>query len=291
MDKLKTKYKTEDEVPTEYAALYEEKDGAWILTGIEGANDADALSRVAKQRDKEKARAETAETKLKAFAKLGDKDPEELLALADENAELKAKIEAGGETGKAGAEATQKLIDAAVLRATGPLQRKLDAAAAESTNYKTQAEQLSGQMKRSKLESELQKAGNTAKLRPEAMADLLRYADVFEVGDDGKVVTRDNVGFPPGIEPDVWLSDRKSDRAHWWPDAVGGGSKGSAGGGPTGNNPFNPKAPNMTEAGKLMGSDASKAEQMARAAGFASAKAGIDSLAKAIAAPAKQQQG
>ncbi|WP_044156040.1 hypothetical protein [Escherichia coli] len=90
---------------------------------------------------------------------------------------------------------------------------------------------------------------------------------VFEVGEDGSVVTKDGVGVTPGLKPEAWLSDMKERRPHWWPAWQGAGSRGGRGGPGGGDNRFTAGAWGVTEQGKIASADPAKAERLAKAAG------------------------
>jgi hypothetical protein len=70
-----------------------------------------------------------------------------------------------------------------------------------------------------------------------------------------------------GIEPEAWLTDLQTKRAHWWGPSSGGGAGGNRGGVDTSNNPFSHEHWNMTEQGKLVRENRAKAEQLAKLAG------------------------
>jgi hypothetical protein len=194
--------------------------------------------------------------------------------------ELRAQVEAGG-AGK-NEEAIQKRIDAAVAREVNPLKRDLDKHKGEADTYKTQAAELSGQIRKSSLESELNKHAVKSKVKPEAVPDILRYQDVFEQDEvTKKWVTKDGVGMTPGLDMETWFDERKSDRA-WWPESTGGGARGSNGGNAISGNPFAKGAGNLTKASELMTSDPAKADQYARAAGYASAEAAAIDMASQV---------
>jgi hypothetical protein len=102
------------------------------------------------------------------------------------------------------------------------------------------------------------------------LEDALEVAGrMFEVDEDGKVVTKDEVGVTPGIDAVVWLTEMQNKRPHWWGTTSGGGSRGNNGnnGTTTGNNPFTREHWNMTEQGKLVKTNRARAEQLARSAG------------------------
>lgn len=284
---LKSKYDSITDVPENFRELFEEKDGKALLKrdAIEGVKTQGDIDRVQDTLKKERKAREEAEKKAKAFERIGDRDPEELLALADENAELKAKLEAGGD--KKSDDAVQKLIDAAVARAKGPLERDLAKFKGEAETFRKQADELSGTIKRSKLESELTRAATAIKVRGEAIDDVLRYQDLFEVTEDGQVVTKSDVkGVSAGLDPQGWLAEMQQSKPHWWPDSSGGGARGGNGAGAVnGHNPFAKGAANLTKASQLMRSDPGKAEAYAKAAGYASTSAAIAAMATAAANP------
>lgn len=115
----------------------------------------------------------------------------------------------------------------------------------------------------------LTKAARDAKVVDSAMDDIELYGDrIFEVQEDGSVVTRDNVGVTPGLSPKAWLEDMQSKRPHWWGPTTGGGAGGNRNG-PNGSGP-NPWAHdtwNMTEQGAILKADRKRAEQLAKQAG------------------------
>lgn len=278
MAKLKIQYDNETDIPEAHKELFEERDGKWTLTGVEGLKTDRDVQNVKAALDKERKRASDLEGKLKKFSAFEDKDPDEVLKMLEEIDELRTRADAGGKdkdsTAKELGETKTK------LRKAEDALKKLQA---DADKYKTEAETLGKTMKRSKLEAELTKHANALKVRSEAVADVLRYQDVFELDDDGKVRTRDNVGVTPGLSVEEWLAEQKTARPHWWPDSVGGGAGGSRPGGGGGENPFNPKAPNLTKIGQLMATDKARADQLARAAGHASSDAAVKSLAQTSA--------
>jgi hypothetical protein len=98
---------------------------------------------------------------------------------------------------------------------------------------------------------------------------LLLSDRVFEVEEGtNRVVTKDNVGVTPGIDPSVWFTDIQKTRPHWWGPSQGGGAGGNRGGaGDTSVNPFSHANWNLTEQGRLVQADRAKADQLAKAAG------------------------
>lgn len=263
--KLKAIYKSEDEIPEEFRALYEERDGQWELTGVEGVRtDADVL-RLQAALKKERELHKAAKLRLTAF---GDRTPEQIEELEDQITELQA---AGG--GAANDEAIEQRIAARVARERKDLDKQLKEARDEAERLRAAHIELSARDFRRSLRDEL--AATTAgdkgvPIVPEALADAELLAErLFERNEDGKFVTRDGVGVEPGQTVREWLADivASNRRPHWvrgsqGAGATGGGSKSS---GPV-NNPFADKTWNATEASILVSKNPQLAIKLAKAA-------------------------
>jgi hypothetical protein len=283
MATIKVQYDSMDEVPTEHAALYTERDGKAFLTGVEGLRTDADLNAIKAAAAKERTRSREL---LARAAKLGDRDPEELLRQADEAKDLKAELEeirsAGVPSMGAAEDAIAKRVSAALAREVNPLKREMDKIKAERDAAQAAAESYATTIRTSTLRSELTRAAVEAKVRGEALDDVLMYQSIFEVGDDGKPVTRDGVGVTPGLSPSVWITEMKEKRAHWWPEATGGGARGSGGGASSGTNPFKRETFNLAQCGDIAGRDPAKAEQLARLAGHASVAAAMAAAGRAV---------
>lgn len=283
--KLRAMYTDENEIPSGFRELYEEQDGKFVLRrdAIEGVKTQADLDRVNDTLKKERKARADAESKLKRFEALGDRDPDELLRTLDEVESLRTQVGAGDAKSE---EAIQKRIAAEVAKATNPLQRELDKFKGEAETHRKRADELDGRIRRSTLEAELTKAATGLKVRGEALEDILRYQDLFEVADDGRVITKAELkGVSAGLDPQGWLSERRQDRPHWWPDSVGGGATGGSGGPNQSGNPFAKTSPNLTKASQLIQADRSKAEAYARAAGFPTPEAAVQAMAVAATSP------
>lgn len=280
MSILKTQYENETDIPAGYSELFTEQNGKWLITGIEGMKTIADVNAVTVVNQKLRKQISDLEAKSKKLEKLGDKDIDQLVTAAAEAEELRARVEEleaeGGKGAKPGdEEVIQRRIETAVKKATGPLQRQLveaqntiAAAKKEAEEHKTTATNLDGKIRRSTIEGEITRAAVAANVEKASLRDVLMYRDIFEVNEEGKVTTRDGVGVTPGLDPASWLSERRSD-SNWWPPSVGGGARGGDGR-PLGDNPFDKKNPNVSKAMQLEATDAAKALQLARAAGYAS---------------------
>lgn len=259
--KLKPSYETQEDIPEPLRDHYAEIGGKWLLQ-VEGVSNIESVDATLR---KERQRAKAAEDKAREIesklSQLGDKDLADVLKELDEIDELRAQLEAGGGKDE---DAIAKRVDAAVKRATGPLERQLSQLKKERDDATSKADELSTTLTRGKVETTLREAANKAKVRPEAVPDILLHGSNFEVADDGQVVHKETQQ-----TPEVYLTALKDDRPHWWPDTVGAGSRGNNGSGATGgNNPFDLKSPNIDAAMTMMTSDPAKAKQLMSMAGF-----------------------
>lgn len=161
-----------------------------------------------------------------------------------------------------------KLVEARLAAKVAPIEREL-------TTTKTALAAATGEIQAFKTEKttrQLQDAARSAaakvKVLDTATDDVLMLAErMLEVDAAGNVVTKDNVGVTPGVSAEVWLSDMQTKRPHWWPASGGGGAGGASGGGGGGANPFAYDTWNLTEQGRILMANPTKAEQLAKAAG------------------------
>lgn len=268
---LEALYEKQDDIPAPFRDLYSEKAGKWELTGIKGLKtEADVLrlqqSLHAAQNDNKalKAVAKTWE----AFGK-----PDELQAKLDRIEELEIFAKGKGLDDTKLEELVGKRLEAGIKTKTGPLERQVRQLTEELSAVKGENESLKTDRKTRTIRDQIREAAlsKDVGIRSEALDDALLFGDrVFELTDDGKVVTRDNVGVTPGLDPKQWLQDLRDKRPHWWPESVGGGSRGTRGGAPSSgaDNPWSAEGWNMTRQGAyLREHGAEKAGKMAEAAG------------------------
>lgn len=265
---LKTVYDDEADVPEQYRDLFTETEGKWNLTGIEGLKTQVDIDKLNEANRKERKDHKDTKEKLKEFEGV---DLEAIAATQTELDETKAKLEAG-----AGEEFDQEKFDAAVDKLatsraatqSAPLQRDLDKMTAERDTLLGENDGFKTQNTARTITDAVRKASVVSKVIDTAMDDVLMLSErVFQVEEDGTVLTRDEVGVTPGIAPDIWLSEMQEKRPHWWPASTGGGANGSGEGSGFTNNPWSAEHWNMTEQGKLVVGDRNRAERMAKAAG------------------------
>ncbi len=256
---LKAVLDTLEGVEDHFHGLYTERNGKFELTGIEGVKtqaDVDRLqTALTKERNDHKGLREK-------FAPLSNFDITEVVAKLDRFGELeeaaKGKLDDAKIDEIVGKRITSKL--APVERERENLKGQLGEALKTIESYQTKETQRT-------ISDKVREAATGAKILSEAFDDALLLAErVFELTEDGRVVTKDNVGVTPGIDPSVWFTELQTKRPHWWGPSVGGGGRGSqTPGGAT--NPWSHDNWNLTEQGKVLTANRARAEQLAKAAG------------------------
>ena len=256
-----------DDVDEKYKDLYTEVNGKFEITGIE---DVTLLTPVKKLKDENGARRiseRKAKEALTPFTTLlGDRKLEEVQAMLDRYPELEAAAEGKLDDGKINGIVNARLKThlAPLERENGQLKTQLGA------QHKTIEGYVTKERTRTIHDSVREAISKQQGFQPTAVEDALMHAErMLEVNEDGKVVTRDEVGVTPGIDAIVWLTEMQTKRPHWWGTTSGGGSRGNngSGGSPSGNNPFTREHWNMTEQGRLVRTNRARAEQMAKSAG------------------------
>lgn len=246
-------------VPEALHAFYVEKDGKFELQviGVPAQGDLDSVRNLL---TKEKALHKTLQERVKL---LGDHRIEDIPAMLDRIPELEAT------QGQIDDDKINTIVETRIKARLGPIEREnKELKAAAETKDKTISEFEAKDRTRT-IHDKVREDATKAKVLPEAIEDALLLADrIFEVDDAGRVVTKDNVGVTPGIEPSVWFTDVQKTRPHWWGPSAGGGAGGNrGGGGDATTNPFTHENWNLTAQGALVNSDRAKAEQLAKAAG------------------------
>ena len=262
MDKLKLQLDSLDDLPEEFHPLYTEKDGKFDLTGVVGMKtqaDVDYVKDIlTKERDSHK---ET-KGKLAIFSDL-NLTSEELHAKLDRFDELELAAADKIDDAK-----IDEMVEKRLLSKLAPIERERDNAIKERDDGAVLITGFETKDRNRSIDDLVREAATKSKVVETAIADVLTIGrNMFEIDDTGAIVTKDNVGVTPGVDPATWLSDMQQTRPHWWPESQGGGAKGSGGTGAGGNNPFSAANWNMTEQGKMVTSNPTQAENMAKAAG------------------------
>lgn len=257
---LKAVVDTLEGIPDHFHELYVERNGKYEISGIEGIKTQADVDRLQTALTKERNDHKGVKDK---FAPLANFDVTEVLSKLDRYGELeeaaKGKLDDTKIDEIVGKRITSKL--APVERERDTFKGQLAEALNKITEYQTKETQRT-------ISDKVREAAVSSKLLPEAFEDALLLAErVFEVSEDGRVVTKDNVGITPGIDATVWLTEMQTKRPHWWGPSVGGGARGNGipqGGGV---NPWSAEGWNLTEQGKVLTSNRGRAEQLAKSAG------------------------
>lgn len=255
----------DESLRSEYREVIDPKTKAKVYAlDIEGGIEAHPGARKIKDELASRRISETkAKEQLAPFLALGD--PSEVQARLDRIPELEAAADGKLDEGKINA-----IVEGRLRTKIAPIERERDQLKAQVVEKDGVIQQYTAKERTTKVSSAVTKAARESKVVDSAVEDVELLADrVFEVQDDGSVVTKDNVGVTPGLTPKQWLEDMQSKRPHWWGPSGGGGAGGNRNGanGGAGPNPFSHEHWNVTEQGTLLRADRAKAERLAKAAG------------------------
>ena len=249
-------YDKEDDVPDAHKELYTERDGKWVLTGVEGGGY-DNINRVTEALRKEKNDHKATKDK---YSKLNGKDIDQLLERDSEYEELKLRAESKD----LDEEKLEQMVGIRVKQKMAPLERENTELKSKLATSEGEVNTLRGEKTSNTIKSHIRKAASKLKVTDTALEDIEILGErLFEIDDTGRVVAKDNVGVTPGIDVEMWLGDQREKRPHWFPGNVGGGAGGGRGGAGGGVNPWSHDGWNLTEQGKIIKEDRSKAERMA----------------------------
>lgn len=252
---LKYKFKSREEIPTEHANFYVERDGVWVL-------DADGVV--------EKARLDEFRSTNVALAKERDElkqrfegiDPDEVRKLAEE----KRKLEEAQQV-KAGE--VDKVIDARLKAARSEWEKQHGAVVGER-------DALHARLTAIQIDQAVVSEASKRGLRATAIPDITaRARNTFKLVNgvpqafdtDGQTARVGKDGFTP-MSMTEWIDALVSDAPHLFESNAGGGAAGTASGGSgrAQRNPFRKETWNLTEQMKLQKTDPALAARLKAAA-------------------------
>lgn len=256
---LELQYDSKDVIPAGFDALYTERDGKFALTGIKGIKTQEDVGRLQMALNKERAEHKETKARLEGFS---GHDPAKL---ADDLAELETLRVTGGKVDNAQLET---LVEARLKAKLGPVERERDQLRKDLDARTLEHTDLQRQLRTRNIHDAVREAALGEKVIPEALEDILLHAErLFDVTEDGTIITRDNVGVTPGLDAKSWLKDMTKARPHWWPPSNGGGATGGKVG-HAGDNPWSAGSWNLTKQGEYVRANgADKAAELARLAG------------------------
>lgn len=261
---LKAVHDSIDEIPEPYRDLYAERNGKYELSGIVGVKTEADVARIQEALRKEKEDHKRAKEAARVWLDSGWKF-EDIQARMDKWEEMELAAQAG----KMDEDKLNQLVETRIKSRIAPVER-------EKSQYAEQLKELSSKLTEYQqretqrtIYDSVDSAIEAAKIIPSAREDVRLLAErMFEVNEDGKVVTKDGVGVTPGVAADIWLQEMMPKRPHWWPESQGGGAKGAKAGMSVARNPWSASHWNVTEQARYIQEHGmEKAQQLAALAG------------------------
>lgn len=257
---LEYSYDSADDIPAEFASLYSEQGGKFVLAKVRGIAPADSVRRLESALQKERNDHKQVKQQIAGLGRPID----EVLAELDRIPELEAQAQGKGTDPEA--------IDKIVKARLAPVERQLQAVTAERDSVKQEIEGYRTRETKAKIKDAVLSAATGAKLRQSAIEDAVTYAQLhMTVDDNGNVVTKDGVGVTPYLTPADWLNEMLPKRPHWVEGSAGGGSHGGGPGGHTGEDPYSADGWNVSKQMQLWKTNQPLAKRLAE-------KNGVDPL-------------
>ena len=248
-------------LPQELADEYEERDGKFHLIPPEGFKPLVEFNKVHGALQKERKDHGVVKAKLTAF---GDLEPEQVRVQLDRIPELEAAAE-----GKLDDTKINNIVENRVKQKLAPVERELQTIKGERDELKNKVTEFESKDITRSLQDTVRAAATKAGVQPAAIDDALMLAERFlEKDESGQFVVKAGAAnYTPGVSAEVWLTQVKDTRPHWWGDSGGGGARGSGGSNKGGSNPWSDAGWNMTEQAKIYTENPTRADQLAKAAG------------------------
>ncbi len=260
---LKFKYKTKEEVPADVAALYVEREGAWLLD-VDGAAEKAKLDEF---RTTNVALMKERDDLVKRFEGI---DPDEVRKLADEKRKLEEQQQLKlGEV--------EKVLENRLKTAKAEWDKQLAGVTGER-------DALNSRLTSIQIDQGVTTVATKKGLRPTAIPDITaRARNVFKLVNgvptafeaDGQTVRFGKDGISP-MTLEEWVDQQVADAPHLFESNAGGGAggassqngngSGGAGGNRSVRNPFKRESWNLTEQMKLLKSDPQLAARLKAAA-------------------------
>lgn len=252
-----------EDVEEPFRTLYTEKNGKFELTGVEGMKTQADIDRLTSALEKERKDHKASKG---LWAPLGERKPEDVLALLDRIPELELAA-----AGKIDDKKINEMVETRIGSKTGPLTRQIQTLTTQLGDAGKVIEGFQAKEKQRTIHDSIREAvGKATGFIGAALEDALMFGErMLDVNEDGKVVTKDSVGVTPGVDAFVWLTEMQNKKPHWWGATQGGGAGGNngKGGSSSGPNPWAHDTWNMTEQGKLFRQNPERAAALAKSAG------------------------
>ena len=247
---LKFKYPTKDQIPSDHAAFYTERDGAWFLN-TEGVVDASRFDDLRKQNS-------TLQQQLDEFGKRFDGiDPDDVRAQLEQRRKLEeAQALKAGEF--------EKILESRARAQKAEFEKQL-------TTITGERDALNAKLTHVQIDQGVIVAGTKRGLRPSAIPDLTaRARNAFKLVNgiprafetDGSTVRAGRDGITP-MSLDEWVESQISDAPHLFEPSVGSGASGNSGAAPNESiNPWKRESWNLTKQGEILRQDPARARAL-----------------------------
>lgn len=257
--KLKAVVEKLDEVDSKYHELYEEKNGKWELTGVEGMRTEADVTRLQSALTKERGDHKATKETLKKFDGL---DADEVREKLDKIPELEEAAK-----GKLDDAKINELVEKRVTSRVASVEREKKKLETDLHTANKSIEDFQRRERTGKITEAVRAAATKAQLVPSAIDDAIILSErVLDIDETGNISVKPGSGFTEGVGVDILFTELKEKRPHWWPASSGGGSRGG-GGGTGADNPWTAANWNLTKQGEILRTDRNRAEQMAKSAG------------------------
>ncbi len=218
---IKAVYDTLEEIPEAFRELFTERNGKYELTGIEGVKTEADVERLSLSLQKERTEHGQTRDKLKLF---GEVNPDGLQDSLHELTELRKLAEQSDD------EKVRTLAERELTRRLQPLTRERDTLKTDLTDAMGRIDSFEAEARKTNIVDNLRNAAGEVGIRKEALPDIELRSGIFEIADDGNVITRDGVGVVPGLSTKEWLSEQVKTSTHWLETSTGANARGGSGG-------------------------------------------------------------
>lgn len=218
---MEQKYNSYDEIPDWCKHLYKQDGDVWVILQSHEVKTPQDVANVQEGLRKEREDHKITKTKLREF---GDLEPSEVHAKLDKLAELEAT---GGSGNGMDETKLNDLVEARIRTKVAPLEREINTLQTKLNESETSLVEYQQKERTRTIQDKIRSAAQEANVVSSAVEDaLLIGLHSFDINEEGSVVTKDGIGVTPGVPPEVWLTEIKQTRPHWWPESKGVGAIG-----------------------------------------------------------------
>tara|TARA_S200002703_G_scaffold140858_1_gene132323 strand:+ start:233 stop:1066 length:834 start_codon:yes stop_codon:yes gene_type:complete len=266
-----------DSVDESLHEFYKETDDGSFTLQVTGAPTDQSGDVVRLKGSLEKERLAHKETKAK-LAGLGGITSDEVQELRDKAEDLEYQL---GKAGESNDEAIEERALKLAERQTRKLEQKIGELQEANTAHLNAISLHEAAGNQRKIKDAVEAALTDENVPPivdSAREDILPFAErIMALNDEGQVVSRDGVGFEPGLSFGEVLGDIRDSgrRGHWFKGNKSGGAQSGSGSDLGGENPWKAETRNMTKAQKMVVEDPKRARSMIIAAGENPSKYGL----------------